>query len=135
MKMFVSVIVHLTFISLVFMMPKPEDLFFNTFMTDTAQNPDEQSQSEMEILDGDIYPEVETVRGDDGVEVERIVQKNDTNEDGSDNEQWDNTRPMLSHWDFHVIPYRVILLRTFEDSNLSCLRLIGKVSTRTTSPG
>ena len=46
--------------------------------------------------------------GDDGVEVERIVQKNDTNEDGSDNEQWDNTRPMLSHWDFHVIPYRVI---------------------------
>ena len=76
-------------------LPKPEDLFFNTFMTDTAQNPDEQSMSEMPILDGDIYPS-----DDDEEEVEL--------EEGERMQGNKTIKKPRGTWDHHVIPYRVI---------------------------
>ena len=73
-------------------LPKPEDLFYNTFMTDTAQNPDEQSMSEMPILDGDIYPS-----DDEEIEEEEEMERMQGNK---------TVRPRGT-WDHHVIPYRV----------------------------
>ena len=63
-------------------------------MSETAQNPDEQSMSEMPILDGDIYPSDDEEVEEEDMESERQG-------------QGDKIVKPRGSWDHHVIPYRV----------------------------
>ena len=66
-----------------FRLPTPEDLNFNLFMTDTAQNPDEQSQNENEDLyEGDI----KLSEGDEAMLRSGLLGR---------------------QWDYHIIPYQI----------------------------
>ena len=76
---------YVSIFKLIHCFPRPEDLHFNSFMSDTAQNPEEQSHNEQfNLIEGDIVPEI--------------------NRDGSERSFNDIT---IRQWDYHIIPYEV----------------------------